>query len=186
VSGPAIGDQASRQDFTHRSDRMLKEKSDACSHPSGQDKGRHGRRAGPQGQEGSYPIISDVPGFRAYYVIYAPDDTVTTISIFNDYAGAQESNKRGLAWKLPAARLRKAQVDLVHRARRPGAGPAAEGRPAAPDRGRAPRTYSRVAHERRCATEGSCPDRRGPQTGSSAEAARPAAADRACSSGPRE
>ena len=49
-------------------------------------------------KEGAIPIISDVPGFQAYYVIYAPDDTVTAISIFDDYAGAQESNKRGLAW----------------------------------------------------------------------------------------
>ena len=30
-------------------------------------------------KEGAIPIISDVPGFRAYYVIYAPDDTVTAI-----------------------------------------------------------------------------------------------------------
>ena len=49
-------------------------------------------------QGGSHPIISDVPGFQAYYVIYAPDDTVTAISIFDDYTGAQESNRRGLAW----------------------------------------------------------------------------------------
>jgi len=33
-------------------------------------------------KEGAIPIISDVPGFKAYYVIYAPDDTVTAISIF--------------------------------------------------------------------------------------------------------
>jgi hypothetical protein len=44
------------------------------------------------------PVISDVAGFKAYYVIYAPDDTVTAISIFDDYAGAEESNKRALAW----------------------------------------------------------------------------------------
>ncbi len=42
-------------------------------------------------------IISAVPGFRAYYVIYAPDDTVTAISI-DDYAGAVESNNRLLPW----------------------------------------------------------------------------------------
>ena len=42
-------------------------------------------------KEGAIPIISDVPGFMAYYVIYAPDDTVTAISIFNDYAGAEEA-----------------------------------------------------------------------------------------------
>jgi hypothetical protein len=49
-------------------------------------------------KEGAIPIISDVPGFRAYYVIYAPDDTETAISIFDDYAGAEESNQRGVAW----------------------------------------------------------------------------------------
>ena len=49
-------------------------------------------------KEGAIPVISAVPGFRAYYVIYAPDDTVTAIGIFDDFAGAEESNKRGLAW----------------------------------------------------------------------------------------
>jgi hypothetical protein len=34
----------------------------------------------------------------AYYVVYAPDDTVTAISIFNNYAAAEESNRRVLAW----------------------------------------------------------------------------------------
>ena len=33
----------------------------------------------------------------AYYIVYAPDDTVTAISIFNNFAGA-ESNRRALAW----------------------------------------------------------------------------------------
>jgi hypothetical protein len=49
-------------------------------------------------KEGAIPIISDVPGFIAYYVVYAADDTVTAISIFNDYAGAEESNRRALKW----------------------------------------------------------------------------------------
>jgi hypothetical protein len=31
-------------------------------------------------------------------VVYAPDDTVTAISIFNNYAGAEGANRRGLAW----------------------------------------------------------------------------------------
>ncbi len=48
-------------------------------------------------KEEAIPIISDVEGFMAYYVVYAPDDTVTAISIFNNYAGAEESNRRGLA-----------------------------------------------------------------------------------------
>src|SRR5262245_52066687 len=49
-------------------------------------------------KEGAIPIISDVEGFMAYYVVYASDDTVTAISIFNSFAGAEESNRRGLAW----------------------------------------------------------------------------------------
>ena len=48
--------------------------------------------------KGVIPLISSVPGFMGYYVIYAPDDTVTAISIFDDYSGARESNQRGLEW----------------------------------------------------------------------------------------
>ncbi len=49
-------------------------------------------------KEGAIPIVSDVPGFRAYYVVYAPDDMVTAMSIFDDHAGVAESNRRGLEW----------------------------------------------------------------------------------------
>jgi len=49
-------------------------------------------------KEGAIPIISDVEGFRAYYVVYAGDDTVTAISLFNNFASAEEANKRALAW----------------------------------------------------------------------------------------
>jgi len=49
-------------------------------------------------KEGVIPIISDVQGFRAYYVVYAPDDTVTAIGIFNNFEAAEESNRRALAW----------------------------------------------------------------------------------------
>jgi hypothetical protein len=49
-------------------------------------------------KEGAIPIISSVEGFMGYYVVYAPDDTVVAISLFNNYAGAEESNRRGLAW----------------------------------------------------------------------------------------
>ena len=37
-------------------------------------------------KDGAIPIISDVEGFMAYYVVYAPDDTVTAISVFNTIA----------------------------------------------------------------------------------------------------
>ena len=49
-------------------------------------------------KEGAIPIISDVEGFRAYSVVYAPDDTVTAISVFNNFASAEEANRRALAW----------------------------------------------------------------------------------------
>ena len=49
-------------------------------------------------KEGAIPIISDVPGFQAYYVVYAPDDTVTAISIFDNVEAAEELNRRALAW----------------------------------------------------------------------------------------
>jgi antibiotic biosynthesis monooxygenase len=49
-------------------------------------------------KEGAIPVISEVEGFMGYYVVYAPDDTVVAISLFNNYDGAAESNKRALAW----------------------------------------------------------------------------------------
>lgn len=49
-------------------------------------------------KQGAVAIISNVPGFMGYYVVYSGDDTVTAISLFNDYAGAEESNRRALAW----------------------------------------------------------------------------------------
>ncbi|MFZ2105129.1 MAG: antibiotic biosynthesis monooxygenase, partial [Roseiarcus sp.] len=49
-------------------------------------------------KEGVIPIISDVPGFRAYYVVYAPDDTLTAIGVFNNFEAAEESNRHALAW----------------------------------------------------------------------------------------
>ena len=49
-------------------------------------------------KEGAIPIISDVEGFMDYYVVYAPDDTVTAISVFNNFASAEEANRRALAW----------------------------------------------------------------------------------------
>ena len=68
------------------------------SHSSGKAKTGKADELARTIKEAATPIISEVPGFKAYYVVYAPDDTVTAISIFDDYAGAEESNRRGLAW----------------------------------------------------------------------------------------
>ena len=49
-------------------------------------------------KEGAIPIISNVEGFMGYYVVYSPDDTVVAISLFNNFAGAEEANRRAIAW----------------------------------------------------------------------------------------
>ena len=49
-------------------------------------------------KEGVIARISSVPGFRAYYVVYAADETVTAVSIFDNAASAEESNRRAMAW----------------------------------------------------------------------------------------
>ncbi len=67
--------------------------------------------------KGAVPIISGVPGFMGYYVLYAPDDTVTAISIFNTVEGAEESNRRALAW------IEKHLAPLVAEPARATAGP---------------------------------------------------------------
>ena len=45
--------------------------------------------------KGAISIISDVSGFMGYYVVYAPDDAVTAISVFNTVAEAQEVQPAG-------------------------------------------------------------------------------------------
>ena len=67
--------------------------------------------------KGAVPIISGVPGFMGYYVLYAPDDTVTAISIFNTVEQAEESNRRALAW------IEKNLAPLVAEPARATAGP---------------------------------------------------------------
>ncbi len=43
------------------------------------------------------PVISEIAGFQAYYLIEAGGDTVT-VSVFDDEAGAQQSNEAAAAW----------------------------------------------------------------------------------------
>ena len=69
----ATGDQASWHDFAHRSTRTSKEKNDVRSHSSGQSKAGKAEELARRIKEGAIPIISDVPGFQAYYVIYSPE-----------------------------------------------------------------------------------------------------------------
>ncbi len=48
--------------------------------------------------EGAVPIIRAVPGFIAYYVLDAGEDVIASISVFENQAGADESNRRAADW----------------------------------------------------------------------------------------
>jgi hypothetical protein len=49
-------------------------------------------------KEGFIPIVSSVPGFVAYYLVNIGEDTMMTVSIFQDKAGAEESGNRAADW----------------------------------------------------------------------------------------
>jgi heme-degrading monooxygenase HmoA len=51
-----------------------------------------------QVNEGFIPIIKEAPGFLAYYVLDSGNDTVASVSVFEDRAGAEESNRRAEEW----------------------------------------------------------------------------------------
>ncbi len=65
-------------------------------------------------KDGAVPIISDVDGFRAYYVVYAGDDTVTAISIFDKF----EQAERRTGARSPGSRRISARCSLEMRAQR--------------------------------------------------------------------
>ena len=48
--------------------------------------------------EGFVPIISKAPGFVAYYLVDAGNDIGATVSVFDDQAGAEESNRMAADW----------------------------------------------------------------------------------------
>ena len=48
--------------------------------------------------EGFLPIISKAPGFVAYYALDTGNDTVASVSVFQDQAGSEESNRMAADW----------------------------------------------------------------------------------------
>jgi hypothetical protein len=54
------------------------------------DPSETGRRV----KEGFVPIISQIPGFVAYYWVDAGGGVMISTSVFEDQSGAEESNKR--------------------------------------------------------------------------------------------
>ena len=49
-------------------------------------------------EEGFMPIVAEVPGFSAYYIVNAGDGVVASFSVFEDQAGAEESNRLAADW----------------------------------------------------------------------------------------
>jgi hypothetical protein len=49
-------------------------------------------------QAGFLPLISNAPGFVAYYGVDAGDGVVASVSIFETQAGAEESNRLAAEW----------------------------------------------------------------------------------------
>lgn len=49
-------------------------------------------------QEGFVPLIKQVPGFVAYHLVNAGNNTVVTFSLFHDKAGAEQSTRTAASW----------------------------------------------------------------------------------------
>ncbi len=49
-------------------------------------------------EAGFLPIIKGVPGFIEYHIVDAGDGVAASISIFEDQAGAEESQRRAASW----------------------------------------------------------------------------------------
>jgi hypothetical protein len=56
------------------------------------------REAARRVNEGFVPLISQVRGFLAYYWVDAGGNVMVSTSIFQDQAGAEESNRRAADW----------------------------------------------------------------------------------------
>jgi hypothetical protein len=49
-------------------------------------------------REAALPLVSAVPGFKAYYMVLGDDDALTTVSVFEDKAAADACNAKLLDW----------------------------------------------------------------------------------------
>ena len=56
------------------------------------------REAARRVSEGFVPLVSQIPGFVAYYWVDAGGGVMVSTSVFQDQAGAKESNKRAADW----------------------------------------------------------------------------------------
>ena len=56
------------------------------------------REAGRRVKESFVPLVSQLPGFDAYYWVDAGGGVMISVSIFQDQASAQESNTKAADW----------------------------------------------------------------------------------------
>ena len=56
------------------------------------------REAAKRVNEGFVPLLGQIPGFVAYYWVDAGGGVMISTSVFQDQAGAQESNRRAADW----------------------------------------------------------------------------------------
>lgn len=54
--------------------------------------------AGRRASEDFVPIIAQIPGFVAYYWVDAGGSVMISTSVFQDKAGAEESNRKAVDW----------------------------------------------------------------------------------------
>lgn len=65
-------------------------------------------------QDGFVPILTSLPGFKAYYLVNAGNDVAITISIFETKEAAEESNRRIAEWsKDNLASLLQGPVEVI-------------------------------------------------------------------------
>ena len=56
------------------------------------------REAGRRVKESFVPLISDLPGFVAYYWVDAGDGVMISTSVFQDQASEEDSNRKAAEW----------------------------------------------------------------------------------------
>lgn len=55
-------------------------------------------RMNPRVKDELAPRYAEIPGFIAYYAVRIREDYVMTVTVFEDQAGAEESNRVARAW----------------------------------------------------------------------------------------
>ena len=47
---------------------------------------------------GAAPVLTKLPGFKAYYLVFGGEDTVMAVSLFTSKAAAEQSNAKLMPW----------------------------------------------------------------------------------------